>query len=108
MTIPARCLDCGLPYSEFPLDVILPRSQWLDIHPNENGLLCAACIVKRCAKIPGATVVRAIVEITPSNYERERCAQIAEGVDAKRGIKGQGLGRRIAALIRSQGKGEAQ
>lgn len=41
------CLDCGLPYSQFPLDVILPRSQWLEIYPAENGLLCAACIMRR-------------------------------------------------------------
>jgi hypothetical protein len=59
------CLDCGLPYSEFPLDVVLPRSQWLDIHPAEHGVLCAACIVKRAAKMPGATCVHAIIEIAP-------------------------------------------
>lgn len=51
---PAACLDCGLPYADFPLDLNLPRAQWLAIHPEgENGLLCAACIVRRAAKIPG-------------------------------------------------------
>jgi len=59
----AKCLDCGLDYSEFPMDVLLPRAQWLAIHPDEHGLLCAACIVRRCAKLPNATCVHAIVEI---------------------------------------------
>jgi hypothetical protein len=62
---PAACLDCGLPYGDFPLDVILPRSQWLTIHPDEHGLLCAMCIVKRAAKIPCCAVVHAILEIVP-------------------------------------------
>lgn len=61
----AKCLDCGLPYADFPLDVVLPRSQWLEIHPDEHGLLCAACIVKRAANVPGCTVVHMILEITP-------------------------------------------
>lgn len=64
-TPPPICLDCGKPYSEFPLDMILPRPQWLEIHPDENGLLCAACIVARAAKVPGATCVHAIIEIAP-------------------------------------------
>jgi len=61
----AACLDCGKPYSKFPLDVILPRSQWLEIHPADGGLLCAGCIVKRASKVPGCTVVHAILEIAP-------------------------------------------
>lgn len=62
---PPNCLDCGLAYEFFPLDVLLSRSQWLEIHPAENGLLCAACIVRRAAKVPGVTCVRAILEIAP-------------------------------------------
>jgi hypothetical protein len=61
----AACLDCGLPYDKFPLDVILPRSQWLTIHPAESGLLCAGCIVNRAEKIPGVIVVHAFIEIAP-------------------------------------------
>ena len=64
---PAVCLDCSLPYSEFPLDVILPRAQWLEIHPIEHGLLCAACIMKRAARVPGCTAVHAILEIAPQH-----------------------------------------
>lgn len=61
----ARCLDCGKPYSEFPMDIILPRPQWLEIHPSEHGLLCAGCIVARAAKVPGATACHLIIEIAP-------------------------------------------
>lgn len=57
------CLDCDLPYTQFEMDLVLPRSQWLEINPTEDGLLCAACIVKRCAKVPGASVVHAVIEI---------------------------------------------
>ncbi len=62
---PAACLDCGLPYDKFPVDVILPRPQWLEIHPSDHGLLCAACIVARAAKVPGVTCVHAILEVAP-------------------------------------------
>src|SRR3990167_10209957 len=64
----AGCLDCGLAYEDFPLDVVLPRGQWLMINPSEHGVLCAACIVKRAATIPGATVVHAIVDIRPQRH----------------------------------------
>lgn len=67
-----RCLDCGLPYATFPLDVLLPRAQWLAIHPEgDDGVLCASCIVARASKIPGATVVHAVVEIAPHRGEDE-------------------------------------
>ena len=59
------CLDCGLRYEDFGLDVILPRPQWLTIHPNEHGLLCARCIVARAAKVPGATCCHLIIEVAP-------------------------------------------
>lgn len=62
----AACLDCGLPYAEFPMDLHLPRAQWLAIHPDEHGVICAACIVKRVkARIPRATVCHLIVEVAP-------------------------------------------
>lgn len=62
----AVCLDCGLPYEEFGgLDILLPRSQWLVIHPDENGLLCAMCIVRRAAKIPECSAIQATLEILP-------------------------------------------
>ena len=62
----ARCLGCGKPYSGFGMDVVLPRSQWCAIHPDEDGLLCAQCIVDRVhERIAGATVIHAIVEVSP-------------------------------------------
>jgi DNA-directed RNA polymerase subunit RPC12/RpoP len=60
-----KCIDCGKPYNSFGLDTVLPRSQWLEIMPDEDGILCANCIVDRWATIPGATVAHMIIEITP-------------------------------------------
>lgn len=61
MNEPLRCLDCGLLYSDFGLDNHVPRAQWLAIHPDENGVLCANCVVKRMEKL-GATCVYMIAE----------------------------------------------
>jgi hypothetical protein len=61
-----RCLDCGLAYADFPLDVNLPRAQWLAIHPDEHGVLCARCLVSRASKVPGCTVVHAVLEVAPT------------------------------------------
>ena len=59
-----RCLDCGTPYSELGLDLVLPDEQWLMIHPEGmGGILCASCIVKRAEKLKGATVVLAEIDI---------------------------------------------
>lgn len=57
---PLACLDCGMPYSEFPLDVVLPNDQWEIISGRKNGsgFLCAACIVERASKIKGVTVAK--------------------------------------------------
>lgn len=60
-----RCLDCGLRYEDFPLDVVLPRGQWLLIHPADDGVLCARCIVVRAAKLPGVTVCHMVIEVNP-------------------------------------------
>lgn len=64
------CLDCGLPYSEFQLDLLLPRAQWLEIHPAEHGLLCAQCMVRRASRLPGASVIHAVIEISPCHCSR--------------------------------------
>lgn len=46
------CEDCGKPYSDFPLDVVLTDDQWSLITERSDGggLLCAACIVERGSK----------------------------------------------------------
>jgi hypothetical protein len=59
----SACIDCGLPYSDFGMDLLLPRRQWLAIHPDEHGLLCARCIVKRASSVRGAVVVHAVIEV---------------------------------------------
>lgn len=56
----AQCLDCGKPYSEMGLDLVLPDQQWKRICP-EDGILCANCICQRAAKF-GGTCVQAWVD----------------------------------------------
>lgn len=63
--LPAVCLDCGQDYSDFGMDVLLPRWQWLLIHPDDGGLLCAQCIVNRAAQIKGAVGLQAVIGIQP-------------------------------------------
>jgi hypothetical protein len=56
----AACGDCGLPYEQFPLDVVLPDADWLAIHPEgDGGLLCAGCIARRAAALPTTIVLYA-------------------------------------------------
>lgn len=64
--VDAQCLDCGLDYAAFGLDLLLPRAQWLLIHPSDGGLLCARCLVVRAANVSGATAIHAVIEIAPS------------------------------------------
>lgn len=59
-----RCDECGLPYTEFGLDVTLSNSQWQLISKG-SGLLCANCIVSRAEVIPGAIAARMVIEISP-------------------------------------------
>jgi hypothetical protein len=59
----AACRGCAKPYSAFPLDMTIPDEQWLAINDGESGgLLCAACIVERLAKLKHAIAVRAYLE----------------------------------------------
>lgn len=49
------CLDCGRDYAEtMALDLVIPRAQWLLIHPEDGGVLCACCMLRRAEKIPHA------------------------------------------------------
>lgn len=60
------CLDCGMPYGgEDWLDCLLPRWQWLEINPDDGGILCANCMVKRASKLPGAVGFHAVIGISP-------------------------------------------
>jgi hypothetical protein len=67
--VPATCLDCGLPYTEFPLDLVMSRPQWLEINPDDGGVICAACMIERASKVPGCTVVHATMEISVRRVE---------------------------------------
>jgi hypothetical protein len=59
-----KCEDCGIPYSELGLDLVLPNEQWSMIHPEgEGGILCANCMMKRAEKLKGATVVLAQIDL---------------------------------------------
>ena len=57
------CMDCGLPYGNFGMDTIMPRAQWLEINPDDGGILCANCMVKRASKVKGATCIHFIIEV---------------------------------------------
>lgn len=50
---PSDCMDCGLPYAGPAwLDLVIPREQWLLIHPDDGGILCANCLIARASKLP--------------------------------------------------------
>ena len=51
-------MDCGKPYDDFPMDSTLPHNQWLMIHDNFGGLLCAGCMVKRASSLPDVVAMR--------------------------------------------------
>ncbi len=67
---------CGMRYADFPLDVILPTPLWNQIavgppfdetqqdieREGRGGVLCAACIVKRLAALPGVTAALVTTE----------------------------------------------
>lgn len=53
MSEPSDCMDCGLPYAGPTwLDLVIPREQWLLIHPDDGGILCANCMIARASKLP--------------------------------------------------------
>lgn len=54
------CMDCKKSYQDFPLDVVLPDSQWELISGRKDGggILCAACIVERASKLEKVTVAK--------------------------------------------------
>lgn len=58
----SECIDCGLNYEEFPIDLLLPDNQWKKIHKGVNGVICPSCIIKRIAKFPEAIIIKANVE----------------------------------------------
>lgn len=67
------CKDCGLLYSEFGMDTVIPNQQWVDIHPSQtvwadcNGLLCASCMVKRASRLEGKLYAWMAFVFVPGN-----------------------------------------
>jgi hypothetical protein len=59
MTI--RCMDCQIDYDHCALDIVLSKEQWLMIHPDDGGVLCASCIVRRASTLPHVINVKAII-----------------------------------------------
>ena len=55
-----RCEDCGKPYRDFSLDVVLSDEQWRLItgYKDGAGILCGGCIVARGAKLKIFTVAK--------------------------------------------------
>lgn len=67
----AACEDCGLPYVEFLIDVVLPDADWLAIHPvGLDGLLCAKCIARRAAYFTSIVIFARLV--SADDHERFR------------------------------------
>jgi hypothetical protein len=59
----AACASCGMPYCDFPCDMIIPDEEWRLISPTGDGggLLCPNCICRLLAD-NGATCVKATGE----------------------------------------------
>ena len=73
-----KCMDCGMPYEDFPCDTTLPNEQWQLIHDQHEGLLCAGCMVARAAKLPGVIAVRMFIERAASPATPETPAPAKE------------------------------
>ena len=53
-------MDCGIEDAEM-VGMIIPRSQWLAIHPDDGGILCANCMVARAKKLPNEICITGII-----------------------------------------------
>lgn len=48
-----RCEDCGIPHSQFPMDLTVTPTDWALVHPEgESGVLCSCCVLKRARVLP--------------------------------------------------------
>lgn len=49
-----RCMDCRRRYSDLmACDLVIPRAQWLALNPQDGGVLCANCLLRRAVALPG-------------------------------------------------------
>lgn len=51
------CHDCGIPYRDLGVDLVLPDQQWKKLFPENYGVLCANCICKRAEKLKGTAIL---------------------------------------------------
>lgn len=54
------CIDCRTADGDRD-GIVIPRAQWLLINPDDGGVLCANCIVRRAKKLPDAINVTAFI-----------------------------------------------
>lgn len=65
--IRGECYDCGLKYTNFPCDLVLPNRLWELISPSESkesGLLCPNCICHRLTAGLGLSAVNVTVDLS--------------------------------------------
>lgn len=65
-----KCYDCGLPYDEFPCDIVVNNKMWEQINPSlrkDGGLLCPNCLCGRLTQLGGTCVH--IVSIDVGSFE---------------------------------------
>jgi len=67
-----RCGDCGLPYSEMGLDLVLPDQQWNKLFPEKYGILCANCICKRAKRLGGTVVLSWVDKLDYSQKDENK------------------------------------
>lgn len=69
-----NCMDCGIEDAE-SVGMLVPREHWLMIHPEDGGILCANCMVKRAKKLPRAINITGLItfaedyDVEPSVYQ---------------------------------------
>lgn len=81
-----RCMDCSVPYADFPLDTTLSDDQWKMIHRPEGGVLCASCIVRRASRLPGVVAVRAVFEFAGDLTAGDKLRTLVHGVEEMRSV----------------------
>jgi hypothetical protein len=86
MELTMACLDCG--DEEIPLDTDLTGEQWSMICP-EHGVLCASCIVRRAATLPGVISTCLHIDFAADFHGNDRPGsriwQAMKAIDASNG-----------------------
>lgn len=81
-----QCMDCGLAREQFPLDIVVPDDQWRQLTGRNDGggLLCAACLVARAAKLPGVKVARFTFQAAYESRQQRRAREREEAKTARK------------------------